>query len=164
MSWTGVIHNKIMHANEAAKKVAVWQNSGVKVVFTNGCFDILHKGHIEYLAEAASLGGKLVIGLNTDESVRQLKGEGRPVNNEDARALLLAALHFTDAVVFFGEETPYKLIKMLRPDILVKGSDYKAEDIVGYDIVTKHGGEVKTIELTEGYSTTDLIERIKSVY
>ncbi len=164
MSWTGVIHNKIMNANDAAKKVAFWQKSGVKVVFTNGCFDIIHKGHIDYLAEAASLGGKLVIGLNTDESVTSLKGEGRPVNNEEARALMLAALHFTDAVVLFGEDTPYKLIKMLQPDILVKGKDYKAEDIVGYDIVTGRGGQVETIELTEGYSTTDLIDRIKKAY
>ncbi len=164
MNWTELIHQKIKPADEAATLIQQWQAEGKKVVFTNGCFDIVHKGHIDYLAETASLGDKLIIGLNTDESVRDLKGAGRPVNNNAARGLMLAALHFTDLVVYFKEDTPYNLIKTVQPDVLVKGKDYKAEDIVGYDIVTGRGGSVETIELTEGYSTTHLIERIKTSY
>ena len=132
----------------------------MKVVFTNGCFDILHRGHVEYLAKAADLGDILVVGLNTDASVRRLKGEGRPVNNQEARALVLASLSFVDAVVLFDDDTPYNLIKTLRPDVLVKGADYQPEAIVGYDIVTSYGGTVTTIPLVEGYSTTNFIERL----
>lgn len=164
MDWTKTIYNKIKTPEEAALLIKKWQKNGDKVVFTNGCFDIIHKGHVDYLAAAASLGHKLIIGLNTDASVNKLKGEGRPVNNDEARALMLAALHFTDIVTFFSEETPYQLIKTVQPDILVKGSDYIAEDIVGYDIVTQRGGEVLTVELTEGYSTTKLLDRIKKSY
>lgn len=164
MNWSEAIHQKIKSPEQAAILIQNWQQKGEKVVFTNGCFDILHKGHIDYLAAAASLGQRMIIGLNTDESVRSLKGEGRPVNNNNARALMLAALHFTDIIAFFSESTPYELIKTVQPDILVKGSDYVATDIVGYDIVTNRGGEVLTVELTEGYSTTKLIERIKSSY
>ncbi|MCR5645010.1 MAG: D-glycero-beta-D-manno-heptose 1-phosphate adenylyltransferase [Bacteroidales bacterium] len=136
------------------------QWNDMKVVFTNGCFDILHRGHVEYLAKAADLGDILVVGLNTDASVRRLKGEGRPVNNQEARALVLASLSFVDAVVLFDDDTPYNLIKTLRPDVLVKGADYQPEDIVGYDIVTSYGGTVTTIPLVEGYSTTNFIERL----
>lgn len=164
MDWTQTISDKIKSAQEAALDIKKWQLKGEKVVFTNGCFDILHKGHIDYLAAAASLGHRMIIGLNTDESVNNLKGEGRPVNNNDARALMLAALHFTSLVTFFSEETPYDLIRTVQPDILVKGSDYIAEDIVGYDIVTQRGGKVLTVELTDGYSTTNLIKRIKKSY
>lgn len=164
MSWNTVIENKIKTLEEASVLIKKWQKAGMKIVFTNGCFDIIHKGHIDYLAAAASLGGKMIIGLNTDDSVRKLKGNGRPVNDEKARSLMLAALHFTDMIVLFDEDTPYNLIKQIQPDILVKGKDYKAEDIVGYDVVTKRGGEVITIELTDGYSTTALIERIKNSY
>ena len=132
-----------------------WQ--GLKVVFTNGCFDILHRGHVEYLSKAADMGDVLVVGLNTDASVKRLKGEGRPVNNQEARALVLASLSFVDAVVLFDEDTPYKLIKAVCPDVLVKGADYKPEEIVGYDIVTSYGGKVETVPLVEGYSTTNIL-------
>ena len=136
---------------------SVFRSQGLKVVFTNGCFDILHRGHVEYLSKAADMGDVLVVGLNTDASVKRLKGEGRPINDEQARALVLASLSFVDAVVLFDEDTPYELIKAIRPDVLVKGADYKPEEIVGYDIVTSYGGKVETVPLVEGYSTTQLL-------
>ena len=138
-----------------------WRFHEQKIVFTNGCFDILHQGHIDYLAKAADYGDVLIIGLNTDESVKQLKGNSRPVQDEISRAMLLASLHFVDAVVLFNDSTPYELIKAIQPDTLIKGSDYKPEEIVGYDVVTKKGGNVVTIDYLEGYSTTGLINRIK---
>lgn len=142
-----------------------------KIVFTNGCFDILHRGHTEYLAKARDLGGVLVIGLNTDDSVRrQNKSPERPINNEETRATILAALEFVDFVVLFNEDTPYELIKKIQPDILVKGADYDPNEtnptskkyIVGSDIVRAKDGQIKTIELTEGYSTTGLIHKLKN--
>ena len=140
-----------------------WRATGKKIVFTNGCFDILHHGHIDYLARAASLGNRLVIGLNTDASVRKLKGEERPLNQEQDRAFQLAALLFVDAVCFFEEETPAELIQVVRPDILVKGGDYKPEQIVGADFVQSYGGSVEVIPFVQGYSTTGLIDRIKKL-
>lgn len=145
-------------------RVAEWQKKGDRVVFSNGCFDLVHRGHVAYLSRAASMGQRMVLGLNTDASVRRLKGEGRPVVDEYSRAILMAAFSFIDLVVLFDEETPFELIKAVQPDFLVKGSDYVVEDIVGYDIVTGRGGEVKTIDLIDGFSTTALIERIKNVY
>ncbi len=136
---------------------------GDKIVFSNGCFDILHRGHVEYLSKAADLGDVLIIGLNTDASVRRLKGESRPVNGQESRALLLAALSFVDAVVFFDEDTPYNLINKVQPDVLVKGKDYKPEDVVGYDIVTSKGGKVITIDLVDGFSTTNIINKINGL-
>ncbi|MFW5656806.1 MAG: D-glycero-beta-D-manno-heptose 1-phosphate adenylyltransferase [Bacteroidota bacterium] len=133
---------------------------GKKVVFTNGCFDILHRGHVEYLYKASLLGDFLFLGLNSDASVRRLKGENRPVQDEIARMTILASLYFVDAIMIFDEDTPYELIKKVQPDFLVKGKDYKAKEIVGYDIVTQNGGKVKTIDLVEGYSTTNLIRKI----
>lgn len=135
--------------------------AGKTVVFSNGCFDIIHRGHVEYLAKAASLGDYFVIGLNTDKSVRGLKGPSRPVNDEMARGLVLASMQFVDKVILFDEDTPCELIKQVQPDILVKGSDYRPEEIVGYDIVMAKGGKVVTIDLVEGYSTTAMINRIK---
>ncbi len=155
------IENKIKTRKEAQKIVKEWENKGEKIAFTNGCFDIVHRGHVDYLSRAKDLGTKLVLGLNTDASVRRLKGENRPVVDEYSRAILLAALQFIDLVVLFDEDTPYELIKDLQPDILVKGSDYKAEDIVGYDIVTAKGGSVETIDFVEGFSTTSIVEKIK---
>jgi rfaE bifunctional protein nucleotidyltransferase chain/domain len=143
-------------------KIQQWKANGDQVVFTNGCFDILHLGHIDYLEKAAQKGDKLIIGLNTDDSVKRLKGEERPVNNEYARARILSALSFVDAVITFGEDTPYKLIQELLPTTLVKGSDYLAEDIVGADIVIASGGSVETIDLVDGYSTTNLINKLKN--
>ena len=143
-----------------SRMVTIWQFQGKKIVFTNGCFDILHLGHIDYLAAASELGDLLVIGLNTDQSVSKIKGNNRPIQDEISRAFVLASLGFVDAVVFFGEDTPYNLIKTIQPDILVKGADYKPEDIVGYDIVKNKGGEVVTIEFLEGYSTTAIEKKI----
>ena len=131
-----------------------------KIVFTNGCFDILHRGHIEYLSMARDLGVVLIIGLNTDDSVKRIKGEGRPVQDETSRALILASLRFVEAIILFDEDTPYDLISMIKPDVLVKGGDYTEETIVGADIVKANGGEVVTIPLVEGYSTSGLIEVI----
>lgn len=159
-----IIKNKIIFewkTGSGKRKVEQWHAQGLKVVFTNGCFDLLHRGHVEYLAKAADKGDVLVVGLNTDASVRRLKGEGRPVNDENARALVLASLSFVDAVMLFGEDTPYELIQTVRPDVLVKGADYKPEEIVGYDIVTSYGGSVETVDLVEGYSTTGMIASLR---
>lgn len=155
------IYDKILDDKSLDKKLNLWREKGRTIVFSNGCFDILHRGHVEYLSKAADLGDILIIGLNTDDSVRRLKGQSRPVNDEKARAVVLAALEFVDAIMFFEEDTPYNLIKRVQPDVLVKGKDYKAEDIVGYDIVTAKGGKVETIELVEGFSTTKTIEKMR---
>lgn len=152
-----LIKNKILNKAELEVRLGQWRAQGLKVVFTNGCFDILHRGHVEYLSKASDKGDVLVVGLNTDASVKRLKGAGRPVNEEQARALVLSSLSFVDAVVLFDEDTPYELIKAVRPDVLVKGADYKIEEIVGYDIVTSYGGKVETVPLVEGYSTTSII-------
>ena len=133
-------------------------------MFSNGCFDVLHLGHVEYLAKARELGDLLIIGLNSDDSVRRIKGAHRPVNPAEARAVLLAALSFVDAVVVFDTDTPYDLIKMIQPDILVKGKDYDGKEIVGSDIVKANGGHVETIELTKGYSTSQTIELAQKVH
>lgn len=162
MRYLEKINDKILSKNALLDRLKVWRREGKSIVFSNGCFDILHRGHVEYLSKAADLGDILVIGLNTDASVKRLKGPSRPVNDEKARAVVLAALQFVDAVVLFDEDTPYNLIKCVQPDVLVKGKDYKAEDIVGYDIVTNSGGRVETIELVEGFSTTKVIEALKS--
>jgi rfaE bifunctional protein nucleotidyltransferase chain/domain len=145
---------------EYQRMLTIWRFQGKKIVFTNGCFDIIHLGHIDYLSRAKILGDLLVIGLNTDLSVSTIKGKNRPIQNEISRAMVLASLSMVDAVVFFGEETPYNLIEITQPDILVKGADYKPEDIVGYDIVKSKGGEIVTIEYLEGYSTTAIENRI----
>ncbi len=152
--------NKIYSLEKLQQIIAEWKQAGDKIVFTNGCFDILHLGHIDYLEKAAEKGDRLVIGLNTDASVRKLKGEKRPINNEYARSRVLAALGFVDAVVSFAEDTPYELIRTVQPTTLVKGSDYLAENIVGADIVISNGGSVETIDLVDGYSTTDIISKL----
>ncbi|MDD2631061.1 MAG: D-glycero-beta-D-manno-heptose 1-phosphate adenylyltransferase [Bacteroidales bacterium] len=146
--------------DDLGRLVAYWKFKNQKIVFTNGCFDILHRGHIDYLAKAADLGNVLVVGLNADASVSRLKGAGRPVQDQDGRALVLAALRFVSAVVLFDEDTPYQLIKAVQPDVLVKGSDYKTDDIVGADIVKAKGGSVQTIDFLEGYSTSGIIRRL----
>lgn len=131
------------------------------VVFTNGCFDILHRGHVEYLNQAKSLGRYLVIGLNSDSSVKKLKGEDRPVNNETDRAFVLSNLKCVDAVIIFEEDTPYDLINTVKPDFLVKGGDWKEEQIVGSDIVKSYGGKVISLKFVDSYSTSNIIDRIK---
>lgn len=156
-----VIKEKIKDEVELKRSLARWNYLSQKIVFTNGCFDLLHLGHIDYLAKARDLGHRLVIGLNTDASVQRLKGKHRPIKDENSRAHILAALSFVDAVVLFDEDTPYDLIKIVQPDILVKGADYKAEDIVGYNIVKAKGGEVVTLEFLDGYSTSAIEKKIK---
>lgn len=165
-----LIHKKIVSLDIACENVRQWKEQSKKIVFTNGCFDILHRGHITYLAEAADFGEKLIIGLNSDASVkRQGKGADRPINDQDSRAILLAALSFVDLIVIFDTDTPLSLIEELLPDILVKGDDYDAEEldttsrtfIVGSDIVRSYGGSVKTVPVVKGFSTTSMLERIK---
>ncbi len=134
-----------------------------RIVFTNGCFDIIHSGHIYYLTEAKKLGDILIVGLNSDDSVRRLKGKGRPVNNQFDRASVLSALKPVDFVVFFDEDTPINLIEVINPDVLVKGADYKIDEIVGADFVQKNGGQVVTIKLVEGKSTTAIINNLNNM-
>lgn len=151
--------NKIKTANEAATVCKDWKNAGLKIVFTNGCFDILHRGHVTYLSEASDLGDKLVVGVNTDKSVKHLgKSQNRPIQDEVSRSEIIASLEAVALVVLFDEDTPLKLIQEIIPDVLVKGADYKPEDIIGYDIVVQNGGNVRTLSFLDGYSTT-LIER-----
>ena len=161
MSQPNNISNKLLSSEELLLKLPTWKQEG-KVVFTNGCFDILHLGHLDLLAKASKLGHKLIVGLNTDTSVKRLKGTSRPVNNAQDRAMMLASLAVVDAVVFFEDDTPYKLIQLIIPNVLVKGSDYLVEEIVGHDIVLKNGGCVITIDLLEGYSTTSIIEKMQN--
>ena len=164
MSKFSEVQNKI-HTNETLKNQLIeWEKAGEKIVFTNGCFDLLHKGHVDYLAKASDLGTKLVLGLNTDASVSKLKGPHRPIQDESSRSQVIASLGFVDAVVLFGEETPYELIKLVQPDVLVKGSDYKPEDIVGYDVVMSKNGEVRTIDFIPGYSTSAIEKKIKLAF
>jgi D-glycero-beta-D-manno-heptose 1-phosphate adenylyltransferase len=157
------IKQKILSYNQLDQILAFWHFRNFKVVFTNGCFDILHLGHIEYLSRAASYGDILIIGLNSDKSVKSIKGPSRPVQDEIARATLLASLQFVNNVVLFDEDTPYELIKKIQPDVLVKGADYKPEDIVGYDIVKAKGGEIITIDYIKGQSTTGIINKLKNL-
>ena len=154
--------DKIKNLQQAKDQVNIWKSKGKKIVFTNGCFDLLHLGHVDYLEQARSLGDKLVLGLNTDTSVSRFKGSSRPIQDENSRARVLAALQFVDLVVFFNDDTPLILISEILPDILVKGSDYLAENIVGADVVKRNGGVIKTIDFVSGYSTSKIIEKIKN--
>lgn len=161
MVFTDKIETKLFQLNDLLKRIEFWRRLGDKIVFTNGCFDILHQGHIHLLAECSGLGERLVIGLNSDASVKRLKGDSRPVNDELSRAVILAALQFTDAIVVFEEDTPEALIHAVKPDVLVKGGDWKPEDIVGAGFVKSYGGQVKTVPYLNGFSTTGIIERAK---
>ena len=154
------MNKKIIEIDKLESSIADLKRDGLKIVFTNGCFDILHLGHIDYLSRAASFGDILIIGVNTDESVKRLKGSGRPINDESSRAQLLAALEFVDVVVLFNDKTPIELIKTITPDILAKGGDYKAEDVVGYEHVITSGGEMRIIDFLPGYSTSSIIQKI----
>ena len=161
MTQLETIQNKILATDDLLNRLTEWQSQKKNIVWTNGCFDLLHLGHIDYLSKAKDQGDILIVGVNTDESVRRIKKEGRPITDEKSRSTIMASLQFIDAVVLFNEDTPYEMIKLIQPDILVKGSDYKAEDIVGYDIVTNKGGKVVTINFLPGYSTTGIEEKIK---
>ena len=157
-----IIKNKVFRNDEAfLRKIAYWRLKSEKIVFTNGCFDLLHLGHIDYLSKAADMGSVLVVGLNSDESVRVIKGKNRPITDEISRAMVLAALSFIDAVVLFNEDTPITLIETLCPDILVKGSDYAEVNIVGAPFVKSYGGEIRTIEFLQGYSTSGIEKKIR---
>lgn len=152
----------ILDRVQLLRMVNLWRMAGARVVFTNGCFDILHRGHVTYLEEAAALGHRLVVGLNSDASVKRLgKAPDRPLNDQDSRAAVLSALRCVDAVTVFDEDTPLELIKLVRPDVLVKGGDWKPEQIVGGAEVLGWGGEVRALAFVQGYSTTGLVEKIK---
>lgn len=157
-----ILQHKIIPLEEALKMVNRWKLNSYKTAFTNGCFDILHKGHIKVLTEAAQTANKLIVGLNSDSSVKRLKGQQRPLHTAADRALLLAALQYVDAVVIFEEDTPLQLITVLQPDVLVKGGDYTLDTIIGADEVLKRGGEVVVIPTEEGYATTQIINKIKN--
>lgn len=150
--------DKIIVKKELLELRNEWKNE--KLVFTNGCFDILHLGHVDYLEKAAEKGTKLIVAINTDQSVSKLKGPDRPVNDEYSRCRLIAALAFVDAVILFSEDTPLSLITDIKPDVLVKGNDYTIDNIVGADVVIENGGKVETIELVKGYSTTNIINKL----
>lgn len=167
---TDYLGSKIVTLHEAKQQIEIWKLSSKKIVFTNGCFDILHKGHVTYLGQAAQHGNRVIIGLNTDTSVkRQGKGDDRPINDEEARATVLAALSVVDLIVLFDDDTPLELIRELQPNVLAKGADYDPEEtdatskkyIVGSDIVRANGGEVIAIPLVDGFSTTGIIEKMK---
>lgn len=160
MSTLEKIKAKILSGESLEFQLNRWRFFNKKIVFTNGCFDLLHAGHIDCLSKAADMGDVLIIGLNSDDSVKRLKGKNRPINNQEQRSLILASLSFVSAVVLFEEDTPYDLISNIKPHILVKGGDYKPEQIAGADIVLANGGEVRIIDLLHGYSTSDIENRI----
>ena len=163
MFYIEIAQKKIIPDEQMDYAIAYWRFKQFRVVFTNGCFDIIHRGHIEYLAKARELGDILVVGVNTDKSVKRIKGDGRPLQDQDSRALILASLSFVGAVIFFNEDTPYELIKKIQPDILVKGGDYKPEEIVGFDVVQKKGGTIKTIEFIDGFSSSSMIQKLGGI-
>ena len=151
---------KIKKSSELSGLLSRLRSKGKKIVFTNGCFDILHVGHVDYLSKARRLGDVLVVGLNSDSSVKKIKGKGRPINKEPDRAKVISSLCFVDYIISFNETTPENLIKKVKPDILVKGGDWKTEDIVGGSFVRSYGGKVKNIPFVKGYSTTSFIKKI----
>ena len=156
------LQNKVCNSYaQLAEQVKQWQALGEKVVFTNGCFDIIHPGHVDYLIRAKELGNRLVIGVNTDASVSKLKGPHRPIQSETARIQIWAALECVDALVLFGEQTPFELISAVMPNVLVKGGDYTIDTIVGADIIMENGGRVEVIPFLDGYSTSAIDKKIK---
>jgi D-glycero-beta-D-manno-heptose 1-phosphate adenylyltransferase len=154
--------SKIVTISQAKEIIQNWKEEGKKVVFTNGCFDIVHLGHVDYLEKAREKGDKLVVALNTDASVSRIKGPTRPIIDEHSRSRVMAAFGFVDLVVFFDTPTPLDVISTLLPDVLIKGNDYLAENIIGADVVLKNGGKVDTITLVQGYSTSNVVNKIKS--
>ena len=156
-----ILNSKILDKERLLVKLSDWKEENKKIVFTNGCFDLIHLGHIEVIARSADLGDILIIGINTDNSIKRLKGKNRPIVEEISRAKQLAALEFVDAVVLFDQDTPIDLIKMINPNIITKGGDYNTDQVIGNDIVTQNDGEVVIIPLTQGYSTTSILEKIK---
>lgn len=156
--------NKIQSIDQAIQTIQKWKENGEKIVFTNGCFDLVHIGHVEYLEKTRQLGDRLIVGLNTDQSVKNIKGKDRPIVEEHSRARVVAAFEFVDLVTFFEEDTPLQLIKAVKPDILTKGDDYSVENIVGASSVLENGGSVETIKLVEGFSTSNIIKKIIKIF
>jgi len=165
------VKNKVIAQEQLLATIKTWKATNQKIVFTNGVFDLLHRGHIEYLAQTAGFADKLIVAVNADASVKRLgKGDSRPLQDENSRALIIAALEFVDAVVIFDSDTPFEIISTIKPDVLIKGGDYDAnctdtsdqKYIVGSDIVNQNGGEVNVIQFVEGYSTTQIEEKIKN--
>ena len=156
-----ILNSKILDKERLLVKLTDWKKENKKIVFTNGCFDLIHLGHIEVIARSADLGDILIIGVNTDNSIKRLKGKNRPIVEEISRAKQLAALEFVDAVVLFDQDTPIDLIKVINPNVITKGGDYNTDQVIGNDIVTQNDGEVVIIPLTQGYSTTSILEKIK---
>lgn len=151
---------KIIEASDIPLLRKSWEEKNQKIVFTNGCFDIIHKGHVDYLLKASTMGDVLFLGLNSDESVKRIKGKSRPVIDQFSRSSILSCFEFIDYICIFDEDTPYELIKLIQPDILVKGSDYKPHEIVGYDIVKAKKGKIVTVDLTRGYSSSGIIKSL----
>lgn len=160
MNLLEAVQQKIMPLQDLLRLRNIWHFKSEPVVFTNGCFDLLHKGHIHSLTEAVSFGKHLVIGLNSDESIRRIKKDGRPIQDQTSRALVLAALSCTDAIIIFNEDTPLELIRAIKPEVLVKGGDYTRETIIGAEDVLANGGRIEIIKLIEGYSTTAIEQKI----
>jgi rfaE bifunctional protein nucleotidyltransferase chain/domain len=161
MMWQHIV-SKLHTLETITKAIHVWKLTDRKIVFTNGCFDILHYGHIHYLAQAKALGDKLIVGINSDNSVRRLKGQHRPINDNLTRKFLLASLQFVDVVIEFEEDTPIQLIQTIQPDVLTKGGDWQVNTIVGADVVMASGGVIKSLPFVEGYSTTNIEQKILS--
>ena len=156
------INNKIFDLQLLMKKIEKWRSENKKIVFTNGCFDLIHLGHIEILARSSDFGDKLIIGVNSDLSIKKLKGANRPIIQQSSRIRQLSALEFVDAVILFDEETPIKLIESIKPDVITKGGDYTAKNVIGNEVVSQKNGEVVIIPLTQGYSTTSILNKIKN--
>lgn len=162
MSHLNIIKTKLYTLDLLKLKIEEWNMAGEKIVFSNGCFDILHMGHIEILAKAADLGDRLIVGLNSDTSIQKLKGVERPIIPENSRQIIIASLQFVDAVILFSENTPFQLISEINPDFLVKGGDYNPSNIIGGDLIKKNGGEVITIPLKKGFSSSNIINKIQN--
>ena len=155
------IKSKIFSLSDLKTQSDKWKQDGDKIVFTNGCFDLVHRGHVEVLANTADLGDRLIIGLNSDVSILKIKGKNRPIIDENSRAILLASLQFVDAIVLFSEDTPKQLIETIVPNVLAKGGDYKIEEIAGHEIVLQNEGEVILVPFIDGFSTTNIVDKIK---
>ena len=156
------INDKIFDLQLLMNNIEKWRSEKKKIVFTNGCFDLIHLGHIEILARSSDFGDRLIIGVNSDLSIKKLKGKNRPITKESSRIKQLSALEFVDAVILFDEETPLKLIKTIKPDVITKGGDYTVKNVVGNEVVSQKNGEVVIIPLTQGYSTTSILNKIKN--
>ena len=156
------LQSKIYTLDQLIDKVSNWKDQNKKIVFTNGCFDLIHLGHVEVLARSSDLGDRLIVAINSDESIIKIKGTNRPIIEEESRVKQIAALDFVDAVILFNQDTPINIISSITPNVITKGGDYKISDVVGYEIVQENNGEVVIIPLTQGYSTTSILDKIKN--